>query len=176
MTDTSMINSIQTTVVEWLASALIDDVTDDTKVGLVRKGKLQDDPTIKELNILIKDGGDEWKHIRAPRDYHALSYVGPFEMGGPQGGVFWLRRFTIVFTLFFVGETDRAVAIEKSNIILSRAQHAVWTTPLPSGADSFNERAIDIDVEDWWLREGGGTGNFIRKGELRFEVLTEITS
>lgn len=175
MSHTSILNELMDAVLDHLEDRLIDDVTDHTPVGLVRIGRLQSDPTIAELNIMIRNGGEDWRHKRPNDEHHALEHMHhPYGELGGRAAQFWLRRFEIELSLFFVGETDQAAATRSANLILSRAQHALLGMPIPDITDDFGERPLLVDVEDAYLEESGGPGNYIHRGYLRIEFLTEI--
>lgn len=159
-------------MVNQLEDKLMSEVHDATKIGLVRTGKLQDNPLIAEFNVLVRQGDDSWRHKRAPKDHHSVHKVGVFGMG-PTVSEFWLRRFLVEAKFFFVGETDRETAIEEANMILSRLEDALLTVEMPQETDSFGETALQIDLEDSYLSEGGGPGTFIHRGVVRVEFLTE---
>lgn len=173
MSQTTVLNAFLEDTVDWLSQELLLDVSDETKAGLVRAGKLQDDPTVAELNILIRMGNDEWRHRRAPKDHHALAHVGAFQELGATVAQFWLRRYVLDLKLTYIGEVDRIVAQASANLILARAEDALLRSAMPDLDDSFGERALLIDLEDSYLNETGGPGAFIHRGFIRFEVLTE---
>lgn len=147
-------------------------VTDDTKIGLIRFGKLQADPTDADrgLNILIHEGGEEW-----PDELYTsqVGITGPtYEIGGTQ---WWMRRFTIEFVLFFDGENERDIARNKATIIISHAHKALYNMDIPTDMDSFGEQAHACQVRQSNALEGGGEGTFIWRGKLYLEFYTSIT-
>lgn len=169
MTEISAINTLMVYTVDYLADRMIIAITDETQVGLLRSGKLQSDPTVKKLNILIHQGGPTWEDCILPKDY--IIQGDAFTMGGE---VLWLRRFRLEFELFFTGETVRDTAREKAQVIFSRARKLLKDMPIPSaGRDSFGEAAIMVLPSRISTSEDGGPGNFIWRGDLYFEFLTE---
>jgi len=169
MIETSMINTLMVYTVDHLAYNMITMMPDETQIGLLRTGKLQSDPTVKKLNILIHQGGPNWEDCILPRGY--IVQADPMTMGGE---VIWLRRFRLEFELFFTGETVRDTAREKAQVIFSRARKLIKDMPIPSaGRDSFGEAAFMVLPNRMSTSEDGGPGNFIWRGDLYFEFLTE---
>lgn len=167
--DNSIANTLIEDCVNYLSYKLIAVVTDETKTGLVRSGRLQSDPTVYKINITLHPGGRENPDVMLPKGYAGIDF--PFYM---PNGTYWLRRFYAAFEMFFVGETDRDEARIKSNIVMSRARAAVMSMPMPNSRDSFKEGVIMRPfVTKAELVEGGGPGNFIWRGELHFEFVTD---
>lgn len=146
---------------------LVTNVSDETKAGLVRVGKLQDDPTENIINILIHHGDKDWKD--GPYFVQKGLEVPTYEIGGTQ---WWMRRFIIEFQLFFDGELDREPARLKANIALSRCQQSLINMDIPTDADYFGEQAHELQIADAYLDEGGGEGEFIWRGKTFVEILT----
>lgn len=166
----SLLNVLMEAVVDRLARNLIDDVADETQAGLVRAGKLQDDPTLTEINILVHPGGEDWpdelytdqKGVRSP----------VYEMGG---GEYWMRRFKLQLALYFDRELDRSVAREKAMVVYSRTKNLLKSMPIPDYRDDFGERAHYLQISKSYLFEGGGEGTFIWNGTIWIEFLTNQT-
>jgi hypothetical protein len=168
MYEESIVNTLLDNCVEWLSEKLILQVEDETKAGLVRTGRLQSDPTIYKINITLHPGGSDHKDCVLPPNYAGMNT--PYYM---NNGVFWLRKFYAYFEMFFVGETERNEARMKANVVMSRARHAILTIPMPASRDSFKEGAVKVVVTEIELQEGGGPGNFIWRGQLNFEFVTD---
>lgn len=169
MYDESIVNTLINDCVEYLSEKLITEITDETKVGLVRSGRLQSDPTVYKLNITLHPGGHDNPDVMLPKGYAGIEF--PFYM---PNGTYWLRKFYASFEMFFVGETERDEARTKSNVVMSRARAAIMSMPMPSRPDSFSEGAIMRPfVTKIELTEGGGPGNFIWRGEMHFEFVTD---
>lgn len=165
---TSLLNTLMDTAVEHLTDRLLTDVSDDTKAGLVRAGKLQEDPTVRRIILLMRPGGQAYPHVLSTLNNGLQT---PAYLIG--GGAYWRRRFILEVECYFAGEVFRDVARTNAQVVLSRAHAALTSLPLPSSVDSFGEHAIQLQVEKAFMQEGGGPGNFIHKGEIWFEVLTE---
>lgn len=164
----SLLNVLMLAVVDRLSQSLIDDVGDETQAGLVRSGKLQDDPTLAEINILIHPGGADFKDELYTDQKGMRSPI--YEIGG---GEFWVRRFKVELALYFDRELDRDVAREKAMVIYSRAKNLLKKMRMPDYKDDFGERAHYLQIPSSYLFEGGGVGTFIWRGEIFLEFLTE---
>lgn len=166
--DTSIINLLIERTVSHLTQKLVTEINDDTKVGVLRGGNLQDNPLKGGQNILCHPSDQEWPDILNAQESNGM-YAPIHEIGGGS----WIRRrFKAEFQLFYRNERERDVARQSANIVKSRAEKALETMPLDIGKDSFGEAAHYIQVWDSWIDEGGGPGTFIWRGFLRFEVLT----
>lgn len=172
MSDTSVINLLVDAVVDHMTKGMSDLVNDpDTKIGLLRSGKLQDDPTINKLNILVREGGKDLPDILVPRNHN---FSAPqYTLGG---GEFWLRRFIAEYELFFFQSAiTRDEARRRANVIFSRFRYLLKTIALGQ-TDTFGETAIAVQSLKLIAREGGGPpGSFIWRADHQFEFLTELS-
>lgn len=164
---TSILNMIIDGTISHLQSELMASVGDETAVGLIKSGKLQDDPTVNITNIMMRGGDKNWPHVLNvnPQGFQAPTR----EIGG---GVFNVRRFTLQLEFFFDGESERDPPRQKANVILSRLEYSLYGMEMPQGVDDFGEHAILLQVPESYLEEGGGEGTFIWRGHARIEVLT----
>lgn len=168
---TSIFNKLTDAMVARLTSDLIEEVSDATKAGLIRFGRLQADPTDADrgLNILIHLGGDDWP------DQLNIGFAGveapTYEIGGTQ---YWRRHFIVELTLFFDNEEDRQLARRKATIIMAHAHKSLYTIPIPQGHDSFGEAALGIQISQSVQNEAGGDGTFIWRSKLYVEWYTVI--
>jgi hypothetical protein len=153
------------------------DISDDAKAGLVRAGKLQDDPTTKKINILLHPGGEEYKNTLNTRNSpSAGKYVESTYTIGQGGSGFYLHYVKAEFQLFYSNEPNRIVSRKKSTLVMARAKHAImtWDAAAEIGhADSFGEYVYDQQVVGQWLFEGGGDGDYNWRGWMVIEFLTE---
>lgn len=174
--DTSIVNILMDATVEHLKAKLLTDVVDDAQAGLVRSGRLQDDPNNKKVNILIHSGGEEWPDVLNTPAYASMGMTAPtYIIGGPSAGSYWRRRFRVELQIFFTNDSNRNNARMKSFVALQRAHHALRTMGLAAiPADSFGEKAHMLQVFDQHLDEGGGEGDFNFRGEIKIEFLTEF--
>ncbi len=150
---------------------------DPTLAGLVRTGLLQQSPLSSGgINILTQynDPDDEnaWRHsIIAAEESHKIGLMLPaYEIGGGQ---MWFRRYTTKLTLFFKTGDTRESAQEEAQIIMSRAENAILTSPLPTGGDSYGEYALQNYLYASKNIEGGGPGQFIFYGCIWWQTLCE---
>lgn len=173
----SAIDMIMNALIEDLTQKLYTDIAEDdpTRVNLVRAGRLQEDPQKAGLNLLV-DFGDQ---ADASEQHKATDAVQApvFEIGG---GPFLNKEFTLTFTFYYKGEREREFARSVSDVVYSRVQAALWVLPMPVNpktglpGDDFGEIPLNINVGAGYLRESGGPGTFIWKGEIRLTVLTEL--
>lgn len=185
--EVSLKNLIVDGVVNILQSRLIDDVDEDdvSRATTVRAGKLQQDPTTGTgINVLVWPEEDSkpdilfTRHAQRDSGLHTPSN----EVGG---GSYFYRRFRIYLLFHYKGYrgTDgRNDARTISQVIQARIVHLLLErnvheyiqhpdTLAPS--DDFHETAIEVQVDDMFLRESGGDGHFIWKGEIAFGYATE---
>jgi hypothetical protein len=167
--DESIVDMLMDHAVDYLAEAMMEEISDDTKVGLLRSGRLQADPTVKKINLTIHQGGVDHPDILVPKDHPLIKYQ--YEIGGGQ---FWLRRFRVKFEMFFIGDISRDESRRKANVVASRTRALLQKMPLSGMQDSFTETPIDRHATQLEMREGGGPGAFIWRGDLLWEVVTEI--
>lgn len=172
MADTSIRNLLQDRITEHLEAYMIDTVNaTDSPLGLVKSGKLQSDPTVKRLNLLVREGGNDYPDILLPKDYAPVT-APVFELGGAE---MWLRRFICHYELFYIGQSDRDAARTSANIIFSRFARTIRDIPMGGLTDTFGETAILVRIIKHPMREGGGPGTFIWRAEHYIEFLTEMT-
>lgn len=147
---------------------------DETRAGLVRVGKLQQNPVIPVVSILTQandpDSPDLWPHeiVKAPPTSESI--IPAYQIGG---GEMWWRRFTTEIQQFWKTDTDRETALKYSSVVLSRAEKTISTTLLGL-IDDFGEGAGSVNVIRSKNIEGGGPPrNFIYRGRIWWQVLTE---
>lgn len=172
-TQTSIVNLIMSQIVSALTAELVFVTDPDIKpedeavAGLVRAGKLQDDPTITQINILVHPALEDWPNQLDDGDatYEIGKRIPPFH---------WRARFNVDFKLYFDQELEREVAQVKAQVVLSRAHYALMKInahirDIPR--DSFGGRAINMEVNSSYLRESGGVSEFIWRGRMRAQSL-----
>lgn len=179
-TQTSIMNLCMDALVNQLTEHLITGVDttfpeqniEEAIAGLVRRGKLQDDPTRAGINVLVHPGDEFWKHsINYNVTRSGYSTSAALEIGGIA--VHNRRRFKVQLRMFFSGEFDREAAMTKAHVVLSRAEAAIWTLNMATIAqDSFGEKAHFAEVNESYIREGGGPGTFIWDGFLSVTFAT----
>lgn len=154
------------------------DPDDETKITELRAGKLQDDPTKDAgLNVLIYAMNEDLPSVLYSDNVQSgLTTPSVGEVGG---GWFYMHHFGLRFILHFKGEKQRDIARRKAQVVLSRARWALSQMRMPTHPttgvpkDDFDETILELQVEKFWLNEGGGPGHFIWRGWLYFGFLTE---
>ena len=125
LNETSITSNIVEGLETMLNEELIDNVSDDAKVGLIRAGLLQADPTIKKINILIHPGGEDWPDMLNTNKEGPDMFGPTYTIGGEFGSSFWRRRFRIQLDMFFTRESDRENARKKAQLVVARAHSAL---------------------------------------------------
>lgn len=175
-----LLNVLSEAVVDRLATVMITEATDDAKAGLVRAGKLQDDPTSARINLLIHPGDNQWPHTLNTTVEGPSMFAPTYEIGGGipdrsfQGTVTFRKRFMVELKLFFDGEIYRLRAQKRANAVLSRAIWALLSMQIPSLVDDFGESASQIQIVDHYIHEAGGEGEFIWRGSIFLEFMTNM--
>lgn len=180
MSEVSAFDMAIDAVVDWFTKQLQTpfDKNHETRVNLIRAGKLQDNPGREETNFLIHDGAEtEPAELFTKNEQDGLK-APTFEVGG---GSFHLIRIRVQMTMHFPGVVDREKSRRNANVIYARARQAVATMPYPLHPDSqqpqddFGNFFVHPAVlRSGYVREGGGRGYFIWKGDLIIEFLTEL--
>jgi hypothetical protein len=171
--DTSILNILLDAVAERLKLKLLTEPVDDAKAGLVRTGKLQDDPNAKKVNILVHPGGKDHPDLINTDTVGTSGMGGTIHEIGGYGSSTYRRRIDVEFQIFYSQEANRNTARMKANVAASRALHAIMTFPFESiPADSFGEHAYAVQVTQMYLFEGGGEGDFNWRGEMQIEFMT----
>jgi hypothetical protein len=177
----SIINVLMDAVTDRLEKVLITDATDDAKAGLVRKGRLQDDPTKTKITVLVHPGTREFPHILNRENEGPAMFAPVYEIGGGdhsdnrsfQGTVTLRRRIVVQLSLFFPNSLDRERAQIISNVVLSRAMWAIFSMEVPPTVDDFGEMPTgQLQILDNYIEESGGRGTFIWRGEIQTEFMT----
>lgn len=146
--------------------------------GLVRKGRLQDDPTVYGIIILVHPANEDHNEILYDRHEHnGFRIPQPVEIGGTTPVYYWVKPIIIEFEMFFEQELEREVAQVKAQVVLSRARKAVHLLnnrfrDIP--VDDFGEKPFALLPQSAYLREAGGPGTFIWRGEMVVWVLCSI--
>ncbi len=179
LSDTSVVNLIVDATVDYIKLRVLTNITDAAKAGLVRAGKLQDDPTTRKINILIHPGGEEYPDVlNTNLGAGAGKYVeSAYTMGSNSGNgtVFWRRRLKIEYEIFFSNEALRSDARSKAQMVIDRTRHALllWDIGALRLKDTLGEYPYDLQVLKQWIFEGGGDGDYNWRGWLVVEFLTE---
>lgn len=174
LSDTSIDNILMerlSTMLEYRLKIIPDD---DAKAGVVRAGKLQDDPTDGRINLLIHPGGIDFPD---EIDTARFGKETVYEIGGDNGNpatVFWRRKFRIEITMFF-SANSRINARNKAHVLKARMHNALLTDNIRNiPRDSFGESVWGFEVCKIYLNEGGGDDDFNWRGECWIEYFTQI--
>lgn len=168
----SISDTLSTALADRLEAKLLTDVSDETKADLVRQGRLQDDPTLTPITILVHPGDDTWPtDIYDQRAYSGIVLPSAYEMDGTANH--YLRAFVIELSVFLEGVSNRQSARATALTVLSRAEHAIFTMSVPSTRDDFGELASMVQIAESYMREGGGEDVSIWRGAILVEFLTE---
>ena len=147
-----------------------------TRVNLIRSGRLQASPTTNETNILIHDGSES-DPLELYLDQSGLM-APTYEIGG---GSIHILPVRIEINHHFPGVNDRPVARRYANIIQHRVRQAIVTMDLPTHPDTGQPRddygnalVHPPQIRKTDLREGGGKGHFIWRGEMLVQFLVHL--
>ena len=174
MADIAVHNMLVQQMETWLRQKLATEQT-TLVVQNIRAGRLQEDPTVAGLNILISEDATQARYQATPSTDGTLGAYA-HEIGG---GAFFFTNFELDLIFHFSGENDRAVARSNAYIVIARLKRALIDMPMPthpetgSIRDDFGEGAIALEIVSLELRESGGPGSFIWKGKLQIRVLSE---
>lgn len=159
--------------------------------SLVKVGRLQEDPTelssaayLPSVYVGIRTGGDDWVHEIAGHERGRTNlemHIFPREIGGGQT---WWRRFKIDWSAFFTySDQTQAEAARLGNLIptLIERYSQGYSAAYPHGwvvggtQFAFGETALASEVAKSWASEQGGPDDdYIWRGEVWIQVLTEI--
>jgi len=155
------------------------EVLPEEKPGIIRAGRLQDDPEDARITVLVHVGDpddDNWLSASTAtrdKDLDRNSFkVAAFEVGGGQT---WWRRGTVEMQFFGTqSKESRDDARRIAAITLGRIKTALESTKrVPGSTDEFSEAALILLVVKTTLSEGGGPPDaFIWRGKVWWQVLT----
>jgi hypothetical protein len=166
--DTSILNLLAELQRSTLETALLTNISDETKLGIVTIGLWQDDPLMR---VTVRTGNEEWRHERNTGENDL--YPTPVgEIGSPYGTGWWRRRFVVEIVLFLPEGTEQDAARQVANVILSRAERTLETIDVSTMTDDFGETAHKLMVADSFLEESGGESQRIWRGQIRTEAVT----
>lgn len=173
-------------VVDQLAielDAYSTDLTGSERWNIVRPGKLQESGLKNPTSILLHIGhptDDTWIDGSTALERSGISLnrqwvnFPAFETGGGVTGLWW-RRFTVAIECNFVSlKKNRDESRRLANLVKGRVEYLLGHTAGVVGLiDSFSESAVLIMPVSSFMKEQGGPDNqFIWRGEVRFQVLT----
>jgi hypothetical protein len=179
-----LIHLAVTALSDYLEAQLITAITDPTDVSkaiVVKAGRLQDDPTVNFIHILVHPGDPEepeagWDHQVVGRgDTDKLGtdiYFPGREVGG---GTTWWRRGTIQIGCYFLTQGyNRGEARATAHVVLGRLEKYVESCPGALGlTDQFGETSLALQcVKSRFTESGGPPDQFIWRGKVWFQILT----
>jgi len=147
-------------------------------VGIIKAGRLQDDPTKKRIAILVHIGDPEdtigWPDSSEAYSVHPLRAMEtpPFEVGG---GSIWWRRGTVELEYFGLKtKEDRDEARRIGNLTRGRIEKTIsLSTRVPGLTDALGETVMLILPVSSRIIEGGGPpASFIHRGIVRWQAQT----
>lgn len=166
---------------------------DPTRAVEVKLGRFQESPLMKNVYVSISGGDQQDPELSdgiltvraASPGWQPGFEMYPREIGGrwdddddsiPGGAEMWWRRGRIQIGCFFVTQNfEEEIAMEYAYETLGRLTKAVNTCPVGGIKDSFGECAVKIFCFASNFFEGGGLKQFIWRGSVKFQVLTERT-
>lgn len=158
--------------------------TDDEQWGIVKGGRLQDNPTKYDVYICVHIGDPEdpnnWMDSTVANTRDALDrrdFRFPAqEVGG--GGQMWWRRFTVEFGYYGMKiQSNRDESRRIADITRGRISRCLnHSTNLTGITDLFGECSLQyVEVASGLFEGGGPPKNFIWRGRIRSQVLTART-
>jgi hypothetical protein len=157
-----------------------DDVPDEEIAGVIRGGRLQDNPEKARISLTLHvgdpDSPNAWRDIFFARrdrvldtDYFSAHAA---EVGG---GKTWWRRGAVKWEFFGTRTKEgREAARRVAGAIRARIERAIDTSARVTACiDDFGEMAVLIMSTESFATEGGGPPNqFIWRGKVLWQALT----
>lgn len=162
-----------------LEIALIDDVPDGTptQAVLIKLGRFQGNPVKENVTVAISGGDYENpEYLDGRVDHEDLNAIGirNLPVGEVGGGIYWWRRGTMNYQVFFVRQKyPEEIALKYAYDFYGRLISAVEQVPLSGLIDDYGETAHSNPlIEGCTFFESGGSDRFMWRGKLFFRVLT----
>lgn len=136
----------------------------------IDEGRMQFDPTVDEINVLVNVGGSDDPHelVDDGTTYGGIK-VHTYETGGGQH---MMRRFVAELKLY-MNEDDGEAARRKANEVETRCIRAIRAIPV-GDEDEFGETSLVVQYRKSHIDPAGGEGMYIWTGNIKFEVLTYL--
>lgn len=157
-----------------LQTALIDNVSDDTKAGVVQQGHYQDDPEAQRIVVtlfendpdsIVDDGTSSMTGSWSDEPSYA-------ECGG---SLTWFRRFTVKFrALLTTTQEEKDAARLIASTLRTRIEHTLLDIDFSSvvADGEFVSKSIFSEVLRGEMIQAGGPQAFDYHGKVRFQVET----
>lgn len=178
-------------IVSLIADAIVQDLTEafDTEdlaaSGLVRLGRLMDDPEGYDNPICVHENDPDdpngWLHEQIRHPYSegrnlSVFQPGYFEIGGSE---VWVRRFTIELNVFLTREgLERDAAKAVIDTVHGRAIHTLRNSTRIIGLeDEYGEHVWMARcgvAKTRMLLSGGPPTNWIGRGKIWFQAFTQM--
>ena len=157
-----------------------EDVPDDEIAGVIRGGRLQDNPEKARISLTVHVGDPDkpsnWYDVFFARRDRVLD-THYFEAHASEigGGQTWWRRGAVKWEFFGTrSKESRTEARRIAGTIRARIERAINTSVrVPACSDDFDETAVLIMATESSAVEGGGPPNqFIWRGKVLWQALT----
>lgn len=187
---TMIIDLILHRLKDHLTQVMITDIASDdiTRASVVKIGRFQDNPIVKNVYISISGGDQQDPYLNdgildirnASPGWNAGMKLPTFEVGGDLGfdglsNRMWWRRGKIELGCFWlIDQLDEETAANKAYEILGRLTSAVEETSVRNLKDSYNECAVAIfAIASSFFESGGPPRQYIWRGAVKWQCLTE---
>jgi hypothetical protein len=143
---------------------------DPTRANLVRKGRLQEDPEVQAVSVLV--------HLNDPDDPSQWADVVAEDLSEYPYSIFWRRRLTVAVKAQYTRRygADRSSVTGRFSTIVSRLRHAILHTDVGGLTDGFGEGVVLAanPIKKQWVEEGGGPPDqFFWDGAFYLEYITQ---
>jgi len=175
---TQIINMVIDAIVANLTETMQSNVdkTDVTYADVVKKGLLQANKTKKNIQVGVTGGDhEEPNYLDGIVDLDSMPNIAiKFAAREVGGGQLWWRRGVAKLEAFFVKEKlAEDLAFEAGYETLGRLMSSIEETSVAQLVDTYDERAIKIYCIGNTFFESGGGSQFIFRGKILWQCLTE---
>lgn len=149
---------------------------DPYRLGLVKVGRFQEDPTKTISYVALQPGDPEdtnWKDgiVTVEQMENVGLNLYAREIGG---GELWWRRFTASIGCYWLQDRlEEDEAMEASYMIMGRLCSAIPQLNVGGLVDDFSEIAQFTILYATTFFQGGGPKKYIWRGKVMWQVLTE---
>jgi len=165
---------------QMIADALVAKITadmqtaieedDPTRANLVRKGRLQEDPEVYGVSVLV--------HLNDPDDPAEWADETMDDLSEYPYTIYWRRRFAVTVKAQYtrVHRANRDIVTSRFSTVASRLRDAILHTVVGGLTDSLREGVVLAanPIKKQWAREGGGPPDeFFWDGAFYLEYITQ---